>query len=52
MALIVILALLVSLIAFLGVSYRRDRTSFLLFLPYLAWVGFATLLNLSILLMN
>ncbi|KQV44248.1 MULTISPECIES: TspO/MBR family protein [unclassified Rhizobium] len=52
LALIVILALLVSLIAFLGVSYRRDRASFLLFLPYLAWVAFATLLNLSIVLMN
>ncbi|MDQ0318668.1 tryptophan-rich sensory protein [Pararhizobium capsulatum DSM 1112] len=52
LALIVILALLVSLALFLAVTYGRDRLSFLLFLPYLAWVAFASLLNLSIFLMN
>ncbi len=52
MALIVILALLISIIGFLASSFGRDRLSFLLFLPYLAWVAFACLLNLSIFLMN
>jgi tryptophan-rich sensory protein len=28
--------------------WRRDRIAGLLFLPYLAWVGFAFLLNLFI----
>jgi translocator protein len=33
-------------------SWTRDRFSALLFLPYAAWVGFATLLNLSLFLLN
>ena len=32
--------------------YRIDRTSGLLFLPYLLWVAFAAYLNLSIVLLN
>lgn len=52
LALIVILALLISVYAFIAVSWRQDRLSAWLFVPYAAWVSFATLLNGSILLLN
>jgi len=52
MALIVILALLISIVGFIVVSRKQDILSALLFVPYLAWVAFATLLNTSIFLMN
>ena len=52
MALIVIIALLISIVGFIVTSWNRDGLSALLFTPYLAWVTFATLLNASILLMN
>ncbi|PYE46878.1 TspO/MBR related protein [Rhizobium sp. PP-F2F-G20b] len=52
LALIVILALLISVYAFIAVSWRQDRLSAWLFMPYAAWVSFATLLNGSILLLN
>ncbi|WDZ76842.1 tryptophan-rich sensory protein [Ensifer adhaerens] len=51
-ALIVIIALLIAIAGFVVASWQRDRVSALLFLPYLAWVAFATALNSSILLMN
>ncbi len=51
-AFIVIIALLVSIIAFIVASSHHDRLSALLFLPYLLWVAFATLLNGSIFLLN
>lgn len=51
-AFIVIVALLVTIFAFIRVSWREDRVSAWLFLPYAAWVGFASILNLSIALMN
>jgi benzodiazapine receptor len=52
MALVVIVALLVAVIGFLIASRGRDYLSSLLFVPYAAWVAFATLLNASIFLMN
>ncbi|WP_428427144.1 TspO/MBR family protein [Pararhizobium sp.] len=52
MALIVIIALLISITGFIVVSRKQDDLSALLFTPYLAWVAFATLLNTSIFLMN
>jgi benzodiazapine receptor len=52
MALIVIIALLISIVGFIVVSRKQDAVSALLFVPYLAWVAFATLLNTSIFLMN
>ncbi len=52
LGLAVILPLLLSIIAFIRLSWRPDRPSAILFLPYLAWVGFATLLNLSLFLLN
>jgi tryptophan-rich sensory protein len=51
-ALIVIIALLIGVAGFVIASWRQDRISALLFLPYLAWVAFATVLNSAILLMN
>ncbi|EJN03089.1 TspO/MBR family protein [Phyllobacterium sp. YR531] len=52
LALIVIVMLLVSIIGFIKVSWNADRTSAILFLPYLAWVAFATLLNASLYWLN
>ncbi len=45
LALPLLIALLVAILAFVGVAWRRDRPSALLFIPYAAWVGFAGLLN-------
>lgn len=47
-ALIVILALDVAVAAFIGVAWRAERSSALLFLPYLAWVAYASLLNAAL----
>ncbi|MET3587327.1 tryptophan-rich sensory protein [Pseudorhizobium tarimense] len=52
LGLVVIAPLLVAIILFIRMSWSPDRVSAWLFLPYLAWVGFATLLNLSIVLLN
>ena len=51
-AMIVILGLLISVAGFIAVSWRQDRTAALLFLPYLAWVAFATALNTAIIALN
>lgn len=51
-ALAVILVLLAVIVAFITLTWRRDRTAAMLFLPYAAWVGFASLLNGSILALN
>lgn len=51
-AMIIILGLLISVAAFIIASWRQDRTAALLFVPYLAWVAFATALNTAILLLN
>jgi tryptophan-rich sensory protein len=47
-ALIVILALLAAILAFIALAWRRDRTAAWLFVPYALWVAFATTLNVSI----
>lgn len=52
LALVVIVLLLVSIIGFIKVSWNAERTSAILFLPYLAWVAFATLLNASLYWLN
>ena len=52
LGLVVIVPLLVAIILFVRMSWRSDHVSAWLFLPYLAWVGFATLLNLSIAMLN
>lgn len=40
------MALLVSIIAMIDVSYRIDKKAAYLLIPYLLWAGFATILNL------
>lgn len=44
-ALVVIALLLLAILGFIRAAWRPDRLSALLFLPYAAWVAFATLLN-------
>jgi translocator protein len=51
-ALAVIVALLSTILAFVWRQWRVDRTAALLFIPYAAWVGFATILNTSLFLLN
>jgi tryptophan-rich sensory protein len=51
-ALAVIVALLVAIVAFIAIRWSADRVSALLFVPYAAWVAFATLLNASIAKLN
>lgn len=47
------IVLLWLLIAYLTLNfYRIDRTAGILMMPYLAWVSFASYLNLSIVLLN
>jgi tryptophan-rich sensory protein len=48
----IIIAMLAAIIGFIVTTWREDRTSAVLFLPYAAWVGFASLLNLSIAILN
>jgi tryptophan-rich sensory protein len=52
LALAVIIALFAAIIAFVRLRWEADRPAALLFVPYMAWVGFATVLNASLLLLN
>lgn len=51
-ALAIVLALFVTIVAFMVVAARVDRGAAALFAPYAAWVAFATLLNAAILWLN
>jgi tryptophan-rich sensory protein len=51
-ALGVIIALFAVIVAFIWQRWTTDRLAATLFIPYAAWVGFATLLNMSLLLLN
>ncbi len=51
-ALVIILAILAVIGLFVRTAWRLDRPAALLFLPYAAWVAFATLLNASIVALN
>jgi translocator protein len=51
-ALALIVALLALILAFIGLQWRTDRTAALLFVPYAAWVTYASLLNAAILKLN
>jgi translocator protein len=51
-ALVDIVALLAVIIALIVAFARRHRPAALLLVPYLAWVGFATALNASIVSLN
>jgi tryptophan-rich sensory protein len=52
LALVVIAGMLATIIAFMVKAKPIDRISTLLFVPYLAWVSFASVLNLSIAWLN
>jgi translocator protein len=52
LALVIILTLLAVILAFIAAARRFDRPASLMFVPYAAWVGFASLLNGSIFLLN
>ncbi|WP_090599053.1 TspO/MBR family protein [Pelagibacterium luteolum] len=52
LALAVIIPMLATILAFIVNRWPRDRLSALLFIPYAAWVSFATILNLSLALLN
>jgi benzodiazapine receptor len=51
-ALVIIVVMLVLIVAFIGNRWPHDRVAALLFLPYAAWVAFATMLNASIVYLN
>lgn len=48
----IILMLLAAIVAFMLASWNEDRLALVLFVPYLAWTSFATLLNGSLLWLN
>lgn len=48
LALVVVLAMLATILAFIAAAWNVDRLSAWLFVPYAAWVAFASLLNASI----
>jgi tryptophan-rich sensory protein len=48
LALAIIVALAVAIVATIAAAWRVRRTAAALLVPYLAWVSFATALNLSI----
>lgn len=47
-----IITILALIVAFIVVNWKTDRVSALLFVPYAMWVGFASILNLSIAVLN
>jgi translocator protein len=52
LALVIVAALLAIILIFIRARWSADRISALLFVPYAAWVAFATLLNASIVALN
>ncbi|WP_417580836.1 TspO/MBR family protein [Pelagibacterium sp.] len=52
LAMIIIVPMLAAIFGFIVNQWPRDRVAALLFIPYAAWVSFATLLNGSLLLLN
>jgi len=50
--LLIIVPLLVTILMFIAAGWQKNRTAAWLFVPYALWVAFATVLNLSIVLLN
>lgn len=48
----IVLSLFVVILAFIVSQWNSDRISSAIFVPYAAWVGFASLLNFSIVRLN
>lgn len=51
-AFVIIVCLLAVILAFIAIRWQRDRLTAWLFMPYAAWVAFASLLNFSIGVLN
>jgi translocator protein len=51
-ALPIIAVMLLAILAFITVEWRRDQISALMFLPYAIWVSVATALNTMIVILN
>jgi len=52
LALVVILLMLAAILGFVATAWRLDRVAAWLFVPYAAWVAFASALNASIFTLN
>jgi tryptophan-rich sensory protein len=52
LALVVILLMLAAIVGFIATTWRQDHVAAWLFVPYAAWVAFASLLNGSIWALN
>jgi translocator protein len=52
LALVVILLMLAAILGFIVTTWRLDRVAAWLFVPYAAWVAFASVLNASIWMLN
>nr|WP_321442603.1 TspO/MBR family protein [uncultured Cohaesibacter sp.] len=52
LGLVVILALIASIAAFIRVTWHRDRLAAMLFMPYALWVAFASYLNAGLVALN
>lgn len=52
LALVVILLMLAAILAFIATAWRQHRVAAWLFVPYAAWVAFASVLNGSLYLLN
>ena len=50
--LVIVLAMLVAILTFIALAWGRERLAAWLFVPYAAWVAFASLLNATIFAMN
>ena len=51
-AVVVIVALFALIVTFIIVSAKIDRRASWLFVPYVLWVGFAAVLNISLAVLN
>jgi tryptophan-rich sensory protein len=52
LALVIVLLMLAAILTFIIVSWRQDRVAAWLFVPYAAWVAFASMLNGAIWMLN
>ncbi len=52
LALVIVVLMLATILAFIAASWRQDRVAAWLFVPYAAWVSFASALNASIVALN
>ena len=48
----IIVGVLSLSLAFMSVTWDKDRFAALCFVPYIAWLGFALLINVSVWIMN